>query len=109
MSVTFPARSEIIPRAAGVLAWPQSARARGALVTGVVAVACAWCYWPTLRTMAERWSSDPQYSHGFLVPLFAAVVLWSRRARLRGARLESSWWGLAFFVPALLLRLVGAS
>jgi len=59
--------------------------------------------------MAERWSSDPQYSHGFLVPLFAAVVLWSRRSRLRGARLESSWWGLAFFVPALLLRLVGAS
>ena len=29
--------------------------------------------------MAQRWSHDPQYSHGFLVPLFAAVVLWHRR------------------------------
>src|SRR5215211_9162772 len=25
--------------------------------------------------MAERWSSDPQYSHGFIVPVFALVVL----------------------------------
>src|SRR2546430_5825643 len=110
MSVTFPTRSEMSDRsAAAVPAWPQSARAQAFLVTGVVAVAGAWCYWPTLRTMAERWSSDPQYSHGFLVPLFAAVVLWARRGHFEYARVQPSWWGFAFLVPALVLRLVGAS
>jgi exosortase len=26
--------------------------------------------------MADKWSDDPQYSHGFLVPLFSGYLLW---------------------------------
>jgi len=35
-----------------------------------------WCYWPTLEFMYEKWVSDPQYSHGFLVPMFSGYLLW---------------------------------
>ena len=45
----------------------------------IVAGALAWAYWPTLTTMADKWTSDPQYSHGFLVPVFALYLLWHRR------------------------------
>ena len=35
-----------------------------------------WAFWPTLTDLFHVWSSDPQYSHGFLVPPFAAYLLW---------------------------------
>jgi exosortase len=67
-----------------------------------------WAYWPTLANMAERWASDPQYSHGFLVPVFALVILWAHRYRLQVGQLAPSWWGLAFLLSGLLLWLGGA-
>ena len=50
----------------------------------VLAIALLWSFWPTLAELAERWTIDPQYSHGFLVPLFAAVILWVRRPAVPG-------------------------
>jgi exosortase len=38
-----------------------------------------WAYWPMFVTIAERWAHEPQYSHGYLVPLFAVFLLWDRR------------------------------
>ena len=35
-----------------------------------------WAYWPTLEFLYSKWSNDPQYSHGFLVPFFSAYLLW---------------------------------
>jgi exosortase len=59
--------------------------------------------------LAERWRHDSNYSHGFLVPLFALFLLWSRRARLAaGGPLRPSWWGLAVLLPALALYAAGA-
>ncbi|MCI0638811.1 MAG: exosortase/archaeosortase family protein [Gemmataceae bacterium] len=41
-----------------------------------------WAYWTTLAEISWRWSNDPQYSHGYLVPLFALALLWLRRAQV---------------------------
>lgn len=56
-----------------------SDRAPAVIIVGVLTVVTLWSFWPTLGQLAERWSIDPQYSHGFLVPLFAALILWLRR------------------------------
>ena len=53
--------------------------------TAALWAALAWAYWPILRELADRWSHDPRYSHGFLVPCFAAVLLWQRRGQLETA------------------------
>ena len=74
---------------------------------GLLAAAFLWCYWPTLATMAERWSVEPQYSHGFLVPVFALAVLLVRRPKDLPAW-QASWWGAPVMAGALLLRYVGA-
>ncbi len=66
-----------------------------------------WSYWPTLSDMARTWSKDPQYSHGYLVPLFAAALLWRRRDRLAAVSPRTSWWGLLFLAGGACLRLVG--
>src|SRR4051794_32701980 len=65
----------------------------GVLVLGALAGFFFLSHWATLVNMAERWSSDPQYSHGFIVPVFALVVLWSRRERLKNVVWEPSWLG----------------
>src|SRR5262245_31271922 len=34
-----------------------------------------WAYFPMLAVFADKWLNDPQYSHGFLVPVFSAYLL----------------------------------
>jgi exosortase len=67
-----------------------------------------WAYWPTLGAMAEKWSTDPQYSHGFLVPAFAAYLLWHRRRLLPEPVTPPSTWGLVLIGCGVALNLAGA-
>lgn len=60
----------------------------------ILAVCVLWSCWPLLQVMARRWSHDPRYSHGFLVPLFAVVLLWTRREQLLEVARQPSTWGL---------------
>ncbi len=87
---------------------PLWANPRGVALL-VIGAALLWSYWPTLATMARRWSSDPQYSHGYLVPLFALVLLWVRRSRLTVAPPEFHWWGVVFVLVGTVLRMVGSA
>jgi exosortase len=89
---------------------PEStARFRPALVTASLAFAALlWAYWPTLIEMAWRWAHDPQYSHGYLVPAFAAYLLWMRRERLQGRDIRPAAWGAGILLVAVGLRLAGA-
>jgi exosortase len=89
----------------------QSLRQIDRLTLGIVAglsVLVLWAYWPTLATMSHKWLHDPQYSHGYLVPVFAAVLLWLRRSSLDRARVQPSIWGLALLAGGFLLRMAGA-
>jgi exosortase len=56
----------------------------------------------------HRWTTQSEYSHGFLVPLFSAYLLWARRNTLLGAVRQPSWWGLPLVVAGLLLHFLGA-
>ena len=71
---------------------PSPAASVAVLIVGVLAAATLWSYWPTLGQLAERWWIDPQYSHGFLVPVFAAVILWLRKPA--EVKWQPSAWGL---------------
>jgi exosortase len=86
-----------------------SARRQAWLTAAGLGLALLWCYWPTLEAMAERWARDAQYSHGFLVPVFALFVLWVRRPLLRGVQARPHWWGLPLLLAGVSLRLAAAS
>jgi exosortase len=66
-----------------------------------------WAFANTLEDLYHTWGTNPQYSHGYLVPFFAAYLLWSRRGRLDPSALRPSWWGLPVLALGLGLRLVG--
>ncbi len=77
------------------------------LLSGLALVG-AWAYWPTLGTMAGKWEHDPQYAHGYLVPLFALFLLWRRRAMLAEVKLQHSWWGVQLVLLGAVLRVAAA-
>jgi exosortase len=74
----------------------------------VILAACTlWAYWPTLVGMTFLWAHNPQYSHGFLVPVFAAIVLWSRRQHQSAGEFQASWWGIPLLAGSVGFRLAG--
>lgn len=77
------------------------------LVAGAALAAVTWAYWPNLCEMHGAWRTNPQYSYGYLVPVFAAFLLWVRRDKLDLDAAGPTWWGLAFLALAAGLRFVG--
>jgi exosortase len=67
----------------------------------------AWAFAYTLDDLYRTWGNNPQYSHGYLVPVFAAFLLWTRRERLDRAKLNPSWLGLLVLAGGLAMRLCG--
>jgi exosortase len=49
---------------------------------------------PILYHMVIHWRDQADYSHGFLIAPLAAYFAWERRAKLRRAPVQPSWWGL---------------
>lgn len=64
-------------------------------------------YGTVLRDLVRDWWEDPNYSHGFVVPLFAAYVLWQRRTELARLPAAGSWAGLLLFLAGLGALLLG--
>jgi exosortase len=65
-------------------------------------------YGPILGHLIENWWRDPDYSHGFLVPLFSAYVLWRQRGRLVQIVLKPSNFGLVVMLGATALLFLGS-
>lgn len=66
-----------------------------------------WGYWNSLSEAAVYWTG-PQYSHGWLVPLFTIALLWMRREPFQEVKQVERWWGVGLLSGALLGRLLCA-
>src|ERR1700739_2921048 len=73
----------------------------------VIAGLVASLYGPLLTQMVVQWWQDPDYSHGFVVPLFVGYVLYQRRHELRQVSLEPSNLGVPLMLGAIGLLLAG--
>ena len=56
---------------------------------------------PIYPDMVRDWLSDPDNSHGFIVPLVACYFIWTRRDRLNTVTIEDSWWGCLMLIATL--------
>jgi exosortase len=75
--------------------------------TVVLLALTGWLYAPILIRLVGQWWSDPNFSHGFFVPVFAAYVLWQDRNRLRAIKPVPSNWGLPLILLSLLTLILG--
>jgi len=64
-------------------------------------------YGSILWNLVGQWWTDPNFSHGFFVPMFSAFVVWRDRERLAQIPIRQSWLGLPVIVAALMTLVVG--
>src|ERR1017187_1276878 len=66
-----------------------------------------WLYLPTLTRLVEQWWQDPNFSHGFFVLPFSALVVWQQRSTLRHLIPKPSWCGLPLLGFGLVVLVLG--
>ena len=66
-------------------------------------------YAPVLAQLSAQWWREPDYSHGFLVPVFCAYVLWQRMDALRTVEARPSWTGLVVLAASVCLLFLGTA
>lgn len=90
---------------------PARLLSRNALPTIVVVLfllaTLAVLYSHVLSKLIAQWWHDPDYSHGFFVPVLAFWMLWRSRPGFRQCTPAPSWWGLPIIVGAMGLLIVG--
>jgi len=74
---------------------------------GLLVVFLAYLYHHILYLLVRDWWTDPNFSHGFFVPLFSGYVLWRERERLRAIPAKPSWFGVVVVAGALGILVVG--
>ena len=64
-------------------------------------------YSRVVAALVEQWLHDPDYSHGFLVPILACWIFWEQRRRLSQLPAAPSWWGVPIVLSAMGLLVLG--
>jgi exosortase len=67
----------------------------------------AYLYLTILHRLVDEWWTDPNFSHGFFVPPFAAFLIWKNRDRLRTVTVRPSFSGLAVVALGLVVLVLG--
>jgi exosortase D (VPLPA-CTERM-specific) len=55
----------------------------------------------------QDWWNDPNYSHGFLIPIITAYLIWEKRSALRAIPANASPWAIPVLGIASLLYIAG--
>jgi exosortase len=61
-----------------------------------------------ISVLVERWWQEPEYGHGFFVPVFAIVLLWLRRDMMDPLPTRGSWWAIPFLAVWAAMRWASA-
>ena len=59
------------------LDWPARA-----FVTAGLAGIMGWVFRDLMSNCVNRWTTEPQYSHGFIIPIMAVGLGWMRRSHI---------------------------
>ncbi len=76
----------------------------------LLAVALVLSIWPFLGSLTflwETWTTVSEYSHGLLMPLITAYLIWCRKDKLATIPFDGSWFGPVLVVVAAAVYWVG--
>jgi exosortase len=74
---------------------------------GSLVFVLAVLYWHIFLQMGTQWYVDPDYSHGFLIPLLSAYFVWERLPGLKGKAIVPSVVGIPLLALGLCMLIVG--
>ncbi|NYF90942.1 exosortase/archaeosortase family protein [Tunturiibacter empetritectus] len=64
-------------------------------------------YYRVAIKLVYDWFTLPDYSHGFLVPFFAAFLIWDKRKVLQTIPIRQSWFGVPLVVFSIAVLILG--
>ena len=65
-------------------------------------------YAPVLGRLMRQWYDDPNYSHGFFVPLLSAYLIWNRWGKIKAVKSRPSGWGAILVAGSLAVLYLGS-
>jgi exosortase len=90
------------------VAWNDPSQHTPLMILGGLLVLLFIAYLDTFALTSAAWSGDGLYSHGWLVPVFAGVLLWMRWQPFGPVPPSERWMGVGILAAGLLLRLYAA-
>jgi exosortase len=94
---------------AGVHALETSWRGRGWIAWSAILLSLVvLMYGSILKNLVLQWWNDPNYGHGFFVPLFSGYILWRQRERWMTVRVRPSNFGFVVMLGAVGLLIAGS-
>jgi exosortase len=93
----------VLPRPSFAQSFPPATLLKIATLAVLV---CAVNYWQ-FPVLVGIWLSDPNWTHGFLIPLFSAYLIYSRRDELLAAKRRTCLLGLPVMLLALVFIILG--
>lgn len=85
---------------------PDRHRLAVAALLFFVVAGAAYLVGDSLAAIVRRWA-QPEFSHGYLIPVVAIFVLWQRRSHFASAERRGGWLGAGAFAVGLALALAG--
>ena len=85
----------------------MNGRLQGIVALCTAVSALGYLYADVMRDLLRDWSTDDNYSHGFLIVPIAGYLAWERRAALRRAAPAPRSAGLVLIVAGLLMLISG--
>jgi exosortase len=72
-----------------------------------IAILLVVLYYRVAIKLVYDWYTIPDYSHGFLVPFFAAFLIWDRRKTLKTTPIKQTWSGIILVVFSIIVLILG--
>lgn len=66
-----------------------------------------YLYYQAIVKLVSDWSQDPNFSHGFLIPLVALYMIWSRQDKILQTPQASSRIGIFIILIGMLVHILG--
>ena len=73
----------------------------------LAALLAAIAFRAPVAELVKRWTVQEEYSHGFLIPVVAAWLIWTRRHLLFHSFGTPSWAGALLILLAMFMHVVG--
>jgi exosortase len=64
-------------------------------------------YFQVFVSLVKAWIRTPEFSHGFLIPLVSAFIVFHRRNKLKSVNLRPNVWGILVLAFGLLMYIFG--
>jgi exosortase len=72
-----------------------------------LAAITAAIYFRVVVKLVTEWYTNPDFSHGFLVPLFSVYLIWTKRDVLRRTPIRQSWTGVVLVAGSIVTLFLG--